>query len=258
MNDLRLDWYEATLECETVSVIGLAMLVGQSIDGEEAKLTVGRGMRGYRRSHRIESSNFDIQILDLHDSGWPHIIGTGASADAAKRIARSIADVGRVTRIDIACDSLEGWNRASQRFMQWAEDHPNSQTTVNGDFIRGERGRTLYLGSPQSERRIRVYEKGIQLGLDPDWVRVEFQYRPPNRNAKAWAFEASTADIANSYRAFVALRATEGFYSPPAYQPPGREPLFALARQYGNVLREELPEAWRIIVDHLKLDWRPE
>lgn len=254
---LRLDWFEATLECDVVSVIALAMVVGQSVDGTDPTMKVGKGRNGYKRSHVIESEHFTITILDLHASGWPHIVGTGASANAARQIARSIASDGRVSRIDIASDTLEGWAAAENRVALWALEHPKTSVTHFGDFYQQQRGRTLYVGAPASERRVRVYEKGVQLGEDRNWVRVELQYRPPNRAAKAWAFNASLTDIANSHRAFVALRGSADEYTPPGYVRPVRQPIIALAQQYGNVLREEVPEAWRIIVDYLKRDWRP-
>lgn len=177
---------------------------------------------------------------------------TGPSADLARRIAVSLNVVGRVSRIDVACDSLEGWLPAENRVLKWADEHPNSVLLFNGDFYRGERGRTYYTGSPTSDRRIRTYEKGIQLGEDPNWVRVEYQYRPKGREAKAWAFGATLDEIANSSRAFLALRAFDGLYSPPAYERPARQPIFALAHQYGRILKQEIPEAWRAIQDYIR------
>jgi len=257
LNELRLDWYEATIECDTVGLLALIMIAGSQSDGEAPRIKIGRGKYGYKRSHQIESAYFELTIFDLGTDGWPNIIGTGQNADVARRFAKAMQCEGRVSRIDVACDSTEGWWPAYARFAEYAETHPKTLVTHYGDFYRNERGRTLYVGAPSSEKRVRIYEKGIQTEQDSNWIRVELQYRPKDRAAKAWAFKASTSEIADSSQSFIALRATEGFYSPPAYQRPGRETLLALARQYGNVLREELPDAWRIIVDHLKYEWSP-
>lgn len=257
MNDLRVDWFEATLETDILSVLALMAVLGQGTDGKEADLKQHKGKHGYRRGHTMKSEHFEITVLDLGSDGWPHIIGSGQSADIARRIAKALNCKGRTSRIDIACDSLEGWLPAEGRALAWADAHPKTAIIHMGDIYRQERGRTIYIGAPSSERRIRIYEKGIQLGQDPSWVRVELQYRPNNRNAKAWAFDSSIRDIADSSRAFVALRAFEGLYTPPAYQPPARQPLLALAHQYGNVLREHVPDAWRIIRDYIRNDWRP-
>lgn len=257
MPELRLDWYEATLECDVLTVLAIASLAGTTNDGEAPKVTVARGMHGYKRKHIIEGNGLEVTILDLGTDGWPHIMGTGHNADRARIIAKASANVGRVSRVDVACDAIEPWWKAQGRAVQWAIAHPNTPVTHVGDYLRAERGRTFYVGATSSARRIRVYEKGIQTGGNPEWVRVELQYRPDNRNAKAWAYSATLEELASSSRAFVALRADAGLYTPPAYQPPGRQPLIALAHQYGNVLREQVPDAWRIIVNHLQHDWTP-
>lgn len=255
---LNLDWFEATLECDILEVLGLCAVLSQST-GEPTKerITTGRGKHGYKRSHKVNGDDFELTILDLGTDGWPHIIGSGASANIARQISRALGCAGRVSRIDIACDSLEGWLPAEGRALKWADEHPKTAIIHMGDIYRQERGRTIYIGAPSSERRIRIYEKGIQTGGEPNWVRVELQYRPNNRNAKAWAFESSMQDIADSSRAFVALRAEAGLYSPPAYQRPERQPLLALAHQYGNVLREHVPDAWRIIQHYIQREWKP-
>lgn len=259
MNDLRLDWFEATLECDIVEILGLGALLSQSTGSPNTdNIVMGRGKHGYKRSHKITGETFELTVLDLGSDGWPHIIGSGESAGMAQQIAKALGCPGRASRIDIACDSLEGWLPAEGRALKWADEHPKTAIIHMGDIYRQERGRTIYIGAPSSERRIRIYEKGLQLGGDPNWVRVELQYRPNNRNAKAWAFDSSIRDIADSSRAFVALRAFEGLYSPPAYQRPERQPLLALAHQYGNVLREQVPDAWRIIQYHIQREWTPE
>lgn len=254
---LRLDWYEATLECDVLTVLAFSVLTATTDDGIKPSVQVGRGVHGYKRKHVIEGNGLTITILDLGTDGWPHIIGTGQNADYAQLIARASTTTGRVSRIDIACDAIEPWWKAQGRATTWAIDHPKTPITHVGDYLRAEKGRTLYVGAPSSERRIRVYEKGIQMGGEPNWIRVELQYRPNNRNAKGWAFDSSITEIADASRAFLALRTFEGLYTPPAYRPPERQPLLALAHQYGNVLREQVPDAWRIIQHHIQREWKP-
>lgn len=255
MDELRIDWYEATLEVPIESLLAMCVMI---CDAENPPvITTGKGRHGYHRSTLVVHEDFELTILDLGNGGWPHIVASGQHAATARRIALSLNVVGRVSRIDIACDSTEGWLPAEKRVLQWADDHPKSTLMAVGDFYRQEKGRTYYIGATTSDNRIRIYEKGIQLGGDPNWVRVELQHRPKNREAKAWAFKASIEAIANSSRAFLATRALEGFYAPPLYERAKREPIFALARQYGKALQAEVPEAYRIIVDYLKYDWRP-
>lgn len=253
MSDLRLDWFEATLECETVSILAVADIVTEGT----GSLLYEKGRHGYSRRIEYNSSEFSMTILDTGNGGWPHMVCTGQNANTGRRIARMLGCVGRITRLDIACDSLEGWLPAEKRVLQWADDHPKTTLLSVGDFYRGLKGRTYYIGAAQSQRRIRVYEKGIQLGENPEWVRVEMQYRPKTREEKTWAFDASLEELADSSKAFVFTRALEGFYTPPHYVRSGREPIVALARQYGRALQAEVPDAYRLIVEYLKRDWRP-
>ena len=95
------------------------------------------------------------------------------------------ADRPRITRIDLACDFLNGEYTPNQAY----EDHEN------GLFDNGNRrpkkdtrgsswhkqdfsGMTLFIGSRGSAKYCRIYEKGRQLG-DPDspWVRFEVEFR---------------------------------------------------------------------------------
>lgn len=255
MNELRCDWYQATMETETVAVIAmLQLLAGETFP--EVAVTQDKPRNRYHRNTKIEGPYFTANVLDLGNDAWPFVIATGANADPVRRAMMQLGAPGRVSRIDIARDSLEGWDAASDRVQRWADAHPTTTILHMGDFHRGEKGRTLYLGAPQSARRIRAYEKGIQVGGDPAWVRVEFQYRPENRAAKQWAFAASIEELANSSRAFVSVRGNEGVYAPPVYDRPARHPLHALAHQYGRLLQEEVPEAYRIIIDRLR-NWKP-
>lgn len=66
-----------------------------------------------------------------------------------------------------------------------------------GDWHRAERGRTLYLGSRQSVYFIRIYEKGKQLGGDPNWVRVEVELKPKSSDKDRFSL-ASPQQIAYS------------------------------------------------------------
>jgi len=252
-NELRIDWYEATLEVATQTILGYASLIAQ-----DAELAVGKGRHGYHRSIIFNHEDLVFTILDLGNGGFPHIVASGHHADTVRRMCNALGVTGRVSRIDIACDSLEGWLPAEKRVLRWADEHPKSTLLSVGDFYRQEKGRTYYIGAASSDRRIRVYEKGIQLGENPEWVRVEYQLRPKDKAAKAWAYSASIEELANSSRAFVALRAKAGFYAPPLYERAEREPIFALARQYGRALQEHVPDAYRLIIQYLQHEWRPE
>lgn len=146
--ELRLDWYEATLECETLTLIAMCELVAGLND--PPTLIYGKGRHGYKRSVIISAEKFEITVLDLGNGGWPHMVATGPSAEIGRQIARQLNVTGRVTRIDVACDSVEGWIPAEARVIKWAESHPKTKLLSVGDFYWQKDGRTYYVGDRKS------------------------------------------------------------------------------------------------------------
>lgn len=92
----------------------------------------------------------------------------------------------RVTRADVAMD-FDGpgaWDWAFA-LMKRTADQYKLKTRHEGDFHRGEDGRSFYLGGRQSVVRGVVYEKGRQipeLGL-PNLVRIELRIFPKDRES---------------------------------------------------------------------------
>lgn len=93
---------------------------------------------------------------------------------------------GRLTRIDICADDLQGNFpvRLAQQWWEAGEFNARGQkpkARLYDDFNSGD-GKTLYVGSTSSEKQLRVYEKGRELG-DPasEWVRYEGQFRASSR-----------------------------------------------------------------------------
>lgn len=248
---LRVDWFEATVELDTHVLLAYLALFCTD-DTEEWTIVKGKGASGYLRSTRLIGPTFDVTVLDLGNGGYPHVRATGQNAEPVRRVLQGIGCVGRVSRVDIACDSTEGWTAAERRVLDYADSHPKTQIMHMGDFHRAERGRTYYLGAATSRRRVRIYEKGIQMGTEPNWVRVELQFRPEDRASKSWAFRASLPELANSSRTFIAVRALEGLYVPPLFERTGTQPIHALAHQYGRILKQEVPEAYKLILEYLK------
>jgi hypothetical protein len=93
--------------------------------------------------------------------------------------------------VDVAEDySAPGaFDSLSKLCFEVADEH-RIRVLHQGDWHRALHGRTAYLGAPTSPTRVRCYEKGRQLGVDPDWVRVELQVRPKRRGREACAAAA--------------------------------------------------------------------
>lgn len=93
----------------------------------------------------------------------------------------------KITRVDLAHDDMEAKAVSIAMARAW---HDAGEFTTNGrppdahlyDDMGSGKGKTLYIGSRESGKLLRVYEKGRQLG-DPSspWVRVELELRGKSR-----------------------------------------------------------------------------
>ena len=92
----------------------------------------------------------------------------------------------RITRIDIAADDFLGQYPITWALDQYdAGEFDRRGQRPNARFIDdkgSKKGKTLYIGSRQSENQLRAYEKGREKG-DPDseWMRYEGEFHASNR-----------------------------------------------------------------------------
>lgn len=120
-----------------------------------------------------------------------------------------------VTRADLAHDDLLGLGVDVARALEWYRE---GRFNVNGRPPRAElvhdmdsgRGKTLYVGSRQSGKLLRVYEKGRQLG-DPGspWTRVEVELRNKGRVVPWEVVTEPGRYLAGSYPALAYLSAEQ-------------------------------------------------
>ncbi len=111
---------------------------------------------------------------------WDSVQAWGESSDAA------------VTRVDLAHDDFLGEVASIEKSVGWLEEGlfnvggRQPQTSVAGDWLAKQKGRTLYVGSRESGKLTRIYEKGKQLGGDAEqffanWTRIEVELRNKGR-----------------------------------------------------------------------------
>jgi hypothetical protein len=97
---------------------------------------------------------------------------------------------GRCTRVDLAFDWAVDAGEIIDRIVEhvvrglyasrWRLENSNSCYRTRSVCGRGD---TLYLGSSQSDCRVRVYEKAAERGVKVDWLRVEVQVRKEGAEA---------------------------------------------------------------------------
>lgn len=241
------DYYEATL----TGVFDPAPVL-QNL-GLADTATQGSAHRNYPASYVCElPSGGSIQIwygaqLEVH------VVLTSAACDDLVPVLRRLWPH-RVSRADVALDydyphAFDRIHRALHALAREFKPRP-VQTSVAGDWLDGEAGRTLYLGARSSRLLVRVYEKGHeQAAAHPDqgpfsldWTRVEWQVRPDSRH-KGIASSLPPAELASSTRFGGEVLAHLAGASQPALplqRVPSTDPLYWLVQQYGRVLREAI------------------
>lgn len=132
----------------------------------------------------INKSNADTICIELTafglgaaDDGWEHRLHAFSTLP-------DVFDF-RYTRVDIAHDFLGGEFTIDQALNTYYKDGFTNAFTrpklrKDGDdwYNDTSNGRTLYIGSRQSSRLLRFYEKGKQLKMsDSPWVRCELELR---------------------------------------------------------------------------------
>lgn len=164
----------------------LQRIIGFDVDDENAT-----GRNFYNRSFNLEHGTGFIAIGGQNDTIMISINGTGctyANLWWEQLLFSWLEQYGndvRITRIDLAYDALENHFLSVDLFN---EIHSKGGFTNGGRppeiEYRGNwkkpngRGRTLYIGSRQSSKFCRIYEKGKQLGDDDsDWLRIEVEYK---------------------------------------------------------------------------------
>lgn len=91
----------------------------------------------------------------------------------------------KITRIDVAFDYKSEAASAARTAEEYWLEH-GIEGIKKTKLISSKNGSTFYIGSRQSERMLRVYDKGLQLGDDPNWRRCEIEIKgaTAHRNAE--------------------------------------------------------------------------
>jgi hypothetical protein len=173
---MRFDWYAATIPAGPDELLGAVL--GSHKWGE---IVETRGMHGYDRGAIVkrEGEPFVRALWGGQNGQHVHAWASGDDAPWFADLVRTEWPAHRVTRVDPCEDYTDpaAWDLLTGIFIEVADKH-RVRVEHRGDFHREEHGRTLYGGAPSSVFRTRIYEKGIQVGGDPHWVRFEAQIRP--------------------------------------------------------------------------------
>lgn len=212
MKNLFFDWYACSIESSPESVI-------QGIWDHYplATLEIARPKNGFSHADSLVLPSGDSVCTFMYGraSQYPFVFSSGVHADAFSRVVRHVFPEHMLVRADVAIDFEEPGAYLSL-FNQGikAAESVSVSTRYVGPAL-SERaadcsaGRTLYLGARSSVGMMRIYEKGKKDSPDrPDWVRVEFEFKPKNAEARHHYAAASPGEILS------AMKLSRAFFEP--------------------------------------------
>lgn len=131
---------------------------------------------GYLRGAKVAHGSDTLCSLWWGGNPGVHLKATGKRA---RLLAPYLQQIGVIpSRVDAAEDFAEPGlaDRLFKSSVAWAIDR-KIRLHYEGDWARSK-GRTLYLGARSSTAQLVIYEKGHQVGGNPDWVRLEVRLYP--------------------------------------------------------------------------------
>ena len=174
--------------------------------GLEPRQEVGPPIKFYARNLLLLAPT-GHRLLQVRAGGTnPHPF-VEVKGEASQLVAQYIRDHfgHRPSRIDHALDRRgAGLFNKLARFLRSLAGGYRLKFEPRGDWVTADAGRTIYLGSRQSQVFLRVYEKGLkyahELGLEVtlelrEWVRVELEFKPQNMKARLLASTITPAQI---------------------------------------------------------------
>ena len=185
----------------------------------------GKGMIGYSISRRCRKTG----IVEAHDPNRPDMGRyVQYSGDALARADVSAMEIlyyhfladHKITRIDIAVDFHNTgltWDELTT-VSERGDIITKSKNITQFCGVAGTPGGTIYIGSPKSTKRMRIYDKAAEQGVDKDWYRMELQLRKGHAMDAAGVIGRSTNRLAD---------------------------MLALVRGFADVQLPQIQEAWQ-------------
>ena len=121
-----------------------------------------------------------------------------------------VAKAKKIARLDFALDVFDPQANPTDVLHMWkrgdvgtparyVELRSSYTSTREGGVIEAP---TVYVGAPDSDRRIRVYDKAKEKGVPGPWTRIEIQMR----DARAWSLARSCATYGIERAGLTAIR----------------------------------------------------
>jgi hypothetical protein len=141
-----------------------------------------KGLQGWRQSVKTyDAAGYALGSIYFGGRDDVHVVSTSAAADRVRSTVVGL-HAARTSRVDTRVDTLATFEHL-RAVCQDVAGQKARLTYMESTMAGQSTGRTLYVGSPSSAVRVRVYEKWLESpGQYVDGTnRVEVQVRPPSR-----------------------------------------------------------------------------
>lgn len=194
----RFDWYQVTFT-EKVLVDDVVPKLLDHFPFSSVDQNAPR-VKQYNRGCDIRRGDRTLVHLcwDSSVQAGLHLIATGQDAQPVYEwLIENYPGQYGVARYDVCMDTVEPgmWEYLYNACKSISDQKKLKRNTMGDWDVPGSpSGRTYYLGSKTSVAQLRLYEKGKKEGMNPDWVRIELQVRPANKDKKYLAATLTPED----------------------------------------------------------------
>lgn len=213
-----IDWLSLTFRPEGNPREFIDSLLSVFLGHELATSIVdsGHGGHGYQTMLEIPGLGF-AYYGGNHGTVHLQISGHGCAVVRSWDDVADLVDAhqAKISRIDLAYDDFDGlrgvrWARVQTRLRGFKPDRGPSPNFQYVDDMGSGKGKTLYVGSRESGKLARIYEKGRALGDKASpWVRFEVEFRATHRVLTSDMIRSSSKYLAGAYRCFEWINTSE-------------------------------------------------
>lgn len=177
--NFSIDWLGFTSDIVTLPTPGM-----YAYAAHKAGWTADKARNGYRVAYRNENGASvswnedrpDMRVLTQYSGkALEHYIDDGVEPI---RIANFHAQQGaRLTRIDLAIDIHDKFVDIPELYKMLNDGRAKSASTKYNLIVGSDGGSTLYVGSRQSDKMLRAYDKAAEQAVPGFWYRFELEIK---------------------------------------------------------------------------------
>lgn len=174
--EVSIDWAACTL-AEGTDV--------RSLIPQNSEVVISNRL-GYDRAVKLSSGIMLLSSTTRLDMGIHVIAGATALAhqqgdygiSAYDHVVNMVTHGGKFSRLDLCVDVYDSTLRIDDLVSRYNAGAVTTKART-GSIIKnlGEAGQTFYIGRRGSRKLLRIYDKGAQLNLDINWLRIEIELR---------------------------------------------------------------------------------